>query len=78
MCIAVVGHRKIRYDTYRIFYIPVNELCYQFINFYMRHTGQKECKKEIKKKKTKKNKVTIKIASRGFKPGPSESARTKS
>ena len=45
----------------------------------MRHTGQKECKKEIKKKKkTKKNKVTIKIASRGFKPGPSESARTKS
>ena len=31
LCIAVVGHRKIRYDTYRIFHIPVNELCYQFI-----------------------------------------------
>ena len=54
------------YDTYHIFYVPVNfpfNLPH-YVTSYMHHTGKKETKKEIFKKR-KKN-------------APSESVRTKS
>ena len=41
-----------------------------YITSYMHHTDKKESKKEILKKGKK-------FASRGFKPGPSESVKTK-
>ena len=57
------------------FYIPVNFAFNlpHYVTCYMHHTGKKESKKEILKKKTQ-----IKFASRGLQPGPSESVRTDS
>ena len=48
-----------RYDTYCIFYIPVNFTFNlpHYVTSYMHHTGKKESKKEILKK-DKKNNVT--------------------
>ena len=59
-----------RYDTYRIFYIPVNFAFNlpHYVTSYMHHIGKKESEKDIKKKKKKK----------GWLTEPSESVRTKS
>ena len=45
----------IRYDTYQIFYIPVNFFLNlpHYVTSYMHHTGKKESKKEILKKEKK-------------------------
>ena len=47
--------RCIRYDTYWIFYIPVNVVFNlpHYFTSYMHHTGKKESKKEIFKKEKK-------------------------
>ena len=61
-------------DTYSTFYIPVKiafNLPHHATSRCMHHTG----KKEIKKKKKKRD--NEKYASRGFKPGHSESVITK-
>ena len=44
-----------RYDTYRIFYIPVNFAFNipHYVTSYMHHIGKKESKKEILKKEKK-------------------------
>ena len=64
----------VRYDTYGIFYIPVNfafNLPHYFTS-YVHHTGKKESEKEKEKKQCHDN-----LAYRGFEPGPSEYVRTK-
>ena len=45
-----------RYDTYCIFYIPVNFAFNlpHYVTSYIHHTGKKESKKEIKKRRRKK------------------------
>ena len=56
-----------RYDTYRIFYIPVNFVFNlpNYVTSYMHQTGKKESKKEFLKK-GKKHRVMKKFASRGL------------
>ena len=64
----------VRYDTYGIFYIPVNfafNLPHYFTS-YVHHTGKKESEKEKEKKQCHDN-----LAYRGFETGPSEYVRTK-
>ena len=64
----------IRYDTYHIYYIPVNFVFNlpHYVTSYMHLTGKKKSKQEVKKKGLEK------LTARGFEPGPSESVTSKS
>ena len=64
-----------RYDTYGIFYIPVNFAFNlpHYVTSYMHHTGKKENRKEKEKEK---NKVTKNLLQRDSNPDPIEYVRT--